>query len=117
MKKVFFALMICFSFFAFSACSGKVQTNKIPNDSKYVLPKLTKKEKIEYVQTQELQDFSIFLEKFFGQKRSITENNENANEDFFQIGIDRKYFYINNATKNIKTYDGESSRWKKVFFY
>lgn len=76
----------------------------------YVLPKLTKKEKIEYVQAQELQDFSIFLEKFFGQKRSIVNNDKEEYEDFFQIGIDRKYFYINNATKNIKTYDGESSR-------
>lgn len=45
--------------FLFIACSGKVQTNKIPNETKYYLPKGAKTSDKVALDSKELQSYSL----------------------------------------------------------
>lgn len=57
-----------------SACSSKMQTNKIPNDKKYHLP-LKDDYKEPKMNEMEEEKFSLFLQKFFAPKTTEEEKN------------------------------------------
>lgn len=91
-QKCFVLLSSIFLLFVLSACSGKVQTNKIPAHTKYVLPKKNSNDlKEQALDTKELQTFSIALEEFFKTKTAKDEEEQEVT-DIYQIGIDRGYF-------------------------
>ncbi|GAD17834.1 hypothetical protein [Helicobacter fennelliae] len=75
--------------FLFIACSGKVQTNKIPNETKYYLPKGAKTSDKVALDSKELQSYSLTLEEFF--KRNVKADEEKK-QDIYQTGIKRGYF-------------------------
>lgn len=69
MKNLFFVLT--FALF-FTACSSKVQTNKIPNDKKYNLP-LSSNYKESKMNEMERENFSLILQEFFAPREKIEE--------------------------------------------
>lgn len=76
-------------------CSGYVQTNKLPNNVKYNLPKKKSASlRSEALNTKELTDFSNALEEFFGKKRIVINDNDEEAEKkgIYQIGIEKEYF-------------------------
>lgn len=89
MKKTLLVGMSICIIYSFNACSGKVQTNKIPNNTKYHIPKNQKKEQANTLDSKELQSYSIALEEFFKRK---TQDDEEKKQDIYQIGIEKGYF-------------------------
>ncbi len=82
-------IFACLAFFV--ACSSKVQTNKIPNEKKYNLPKISSGElKEQALNSRELQSYSIALEEFFKAKKQDEEKEEPL--DIYQVGIEKGYF-------------------------
>lgn len=69
----------------FLACSGKVQTNKIPQTTKYHLPNTTTPLKQGINETTK-NDFEETLKEFF----KIKENESNVN--IYKVGIERGHF-------------------------
>ena len=93
-RKVLYVIASFMFVFVFTACSGYVQTNKLPNNVKYNLPKKSSSNlRSESLNTKELSEFSATLEEFFGKKR-ISDDSEEAVEvrGIYQIGIEKEYF-------------------------
>ncbi|SQC36418.1 Uncharacterised protein [Helicobacter fennelliae] len=89
MKNIKASMLAISLAFLFIACSGKVQTNKIPNETKYYLPKGVKTSDKVALDSKELQSYSLALEKFF--KRNVKADEEKK-QDIYQTGIERGYF-------------------------
>lgn len=81
-------IMFFITFFMFG-CSGKVQTNKIPNETKYFLPKEVQVKEVG-LDSKELQTYSLALDEFF--KREIYNDDDEKKQDIYQKGIQRGYF-------------------------
>lgn len=86
MKQV---LLLIFVVPLFIACSGKVQTNKFPSETKYYLPKSAKTSDKVALDSKELESYSLALEEFF--KRNVKDDEEKK-QDIYQTGIERGYF-------------------------
>lgn len=69
MKKFIFLLSLAL---LFSACSSKVQTNKIPNDKRYNLP-LNSNYKEPKMNEMEKEKFNLTLQDFFSPKEKIED--------------------------------------------
>lgn len=94
-RKVLYVISTFMFVFVFTACSGYVQTNKLPNNVKYNLPKKSSSNlRNETLNTKELSEFSATLEEFFGKKRISNDNNDEEAEQrgIYQIGIEKEYF-------------------------
>lgn len=90
MKKLILAIL-CLSSLVFFGCSGKVQTNKIPNDKKYHLPKKVQNSTEEYpMDSKVVQSYSVALEEFFKTKKA--DEDAPVVLDIYQVGLDRGYF-------------------------
>lgn len=75
----------------FIACSGYVQTNKIPDETKYFLPKQTKNSN-NIIKAEELESFSLHLQNFFKTKNNVENENENEKINIYDVGIKKGYF-------------------------
>lgn len=94
-RKILYVIVTFIFAFVFTACSGYVQTNKLPNNVKYNLPKKSSSNlRSEALNTKELSEFSATLEEFFGKKRISNDDSEEEAEKrgIYQIGIEKEYF-------------------------
>lgn len=83
MKGLKFIAFISLAFFI-SACSSKVQTNKIPDEKKYILPYNTQGKEVK-INTQNQKSFEEALRAFFKVKDEEQEN-------IYDIGLKRGHF-------------------------
>ncbi|EAH8851392.1 hypothetical protein CDJ58_07075 [Campylobacter lari] len=81
MKKFFFILL---NILFFIGCSSKVQTNDIPNEKKYFLPKNNSNSEVK-IDSNVLIDYDKTLEIFFNVKK-----NEEEKKDIYKTGM--RYF-------------------------
>lgn len=86
---LFICFFMLFITFFMLGCSGKVQTNKIPNETKYFLPKEVEVKQVG-LDSKELQTYSFALDEFF--KREIQSDDDEKKQDIYQKGIQRGYF-------------------------
>lgn len=70
----------------FSACSGMVQTNPIPNPTKYALPKNPEVELVSVVATKDIKDFDDYARKFF--KVHLVD----LRKSIWSIGLERGHY-------------------------
>lgn len=80
-----YALFLLFILILFSACSGKVQTNKLPQTAKYHLPNATTPLK-QGIDEATRMSFENALKDFF----KIKENDDSVN--IYKVGIERGHF-------------------------
>lgn len=81
MKKYIFLALSCLFFL--NACSSKVQTNELPNEKKYFLPKTSQNKELK-IDSKILDDYDLALKDFFNFKQKEEEKN------IYKIGM--RYF-------------------------
>lgn len=80
--------MLCFLGVFLTSCSGKVQTNPIPESKKYTLPsyKASEQRLIEEVPVVYIQDYDRYAKEFFKADKNKYEKN------IFSIGLERGHY-------------------------
>lgn len=89
MKLISLAIKATFALFLpffLIACSGKVQTNKIPQDTKYHLPNKIESKELS-PNKESLNDFKKTLEEFFK-----IENTDEGRGNIYKTGLERGHF-------------------------
>ncbi|WP_276883756.1 hypothetical protein [Campylobacter cuniculorum] len=81
LKKLFLSFVLILSF---CACSSKVQTNKIPNQKNFVLPKNTDTKEL-FIKDEDKKGFEESLRAFFKFK-------DKEEESLYDIGLKRGHF-------------------------
>lgn len=71
----------------FSACSGKVQTNPLPQEKKFHLPTNSSNSKVNVVSEKDKDDFDTFASEFFNKDKQ-----DELNKSIYYIGIQRGHF-------------------------
>lgn len=84
-KDIFVSLLISISILSICACSSKVQTNKLPDDKKFILPKNSNSKQELTISTKIKRDFEQSLKAFFKVKDKEEEN-------IYDIGLKRGHF-------------------------
>lgn len=84
--KNFLFIFYGFVLFAFIGCSGKVQTNPLPQDKAYVLPDIPMQLRSK-VQIQDVIDFDSYAREFF-MKRKYGD----FEKSIWQIGLEREHY-------------------------
>lgn len=79
-------LMITVTSFAIVGCSGKVQTNALPDVKKYHLPTDFDTKQLNTSLAYYGNQWNEFLEEFF------KKNNPSINRSIWQIGLDRRHY-------------------------
>lgn len=77
-------LLIFLNALLFLACSSKVQTNTLPDEKKYILPKNTSSKEVK-ISDEGKKEFEQSLKEFF-------KVNEKEQENIYDIGLNRGYF-------------------------
>ena len=85
-KYVFLGLCV----FLFGACSGKVQTNPIPNPTKYSFPKNTTPKLTTIVPQEDIKDYDNYAREFFNLR--IVD----YKKSIWSIGLERGHYDQNN---------------------
>lgn len=85
-KKTFF-LSVCLVFLTIlSGCSGKVQTNPLPQEKSYVLPNIPMQLRSK-VPEKDVLDFDSYARDFFMKK-----NEGEYQKNIWQIGLEREHY-------------------------
>lgn len=80
-----FVLFIAFVMI-FEACSGMVQTNPVPNPTKYALPKLSDEDLNTVVAQQDIKEFDDYAREFF------QVNIVDYQKSIWSIGLSRGHY-------------------------
>lgn len=83
-------VLYLFVLIGFSACSGMVQTNPIPNPTKYALPKNPEIELVSAVSAKDIKDFDNYAREFF--KVHLVD----LRKSIWSIGLERGHYDQNN---------------------
>lgn len=84
-KSIFVSFLISFSILSLCACSSKTQTNKLPDEKKFILPKSSDSKQELTISTEIKRDFEQSLKAFFKIKGEEEEN-------IYDIGLKRGHF-------------------------
>lgn len=83
--KIFLNSLLFISLLGFCACSSKVQTNKLPNEKKFILPRDSNAKQELAINTKIKRDFEQSLKAFFKIK-------DKEQESIYDIGLKRGHF-------------------------